>query len=494
MATPGRPLIQEMPYRPPMRYLAGVAERPGTLLFDSAAPNDPRGRYSYLCIDPADWIEVPAEPAPSTAPDAAPLRRLQDALRTWPRPGDPELPPFQGGAAGLFGYELGGRLERLPRPSARGARHPDMAVGLYDVVLAFDHAAGRAWLISNGFPETEPAARIRRAALRLDEVGNLLAGGAGTAPEPVAVRQLDWQSDTPRAAYLDSVRRAIAYIEAGDIFQVNLSRELSASRPADLDAFSLYNEMRGRTRAPFSAYMRLRGGEAVCSFSPERFLQVDAQGAVETRPIKGTRPRGRTAAEDAAYAADLTGATKDHAENLMIVDLLRNDLARSCAIGSVRVPQLCGLESFEAVHHLVSVVTGRLAPGRDALDLLMGAFPGGSITGAPKIRAMEIIHELEARRRGPYCGSIAWLGFDGAMDSSILIRTMALDEDSVRYGVGGGIVYDSEPDAEWWETEVKAAAFLAPPGERPATAASGARGDEGTGDDPQPERQPRQRR
>ena len=455
--------VRDLPYRDPLIYLAAVAGRPGTLLFDSAAPNDPRSRYSYLCTDPVETITTPAHARHSpdaAAVTAAPLERLRARLRAWPQANDPDLPPFQGGAAGLFGYELGGYLEDLPESAPSGADHPDMAVGLYDTVAAFDHHAGRAWVISTGYPERDAARRRRRAEARAEALAQRLNEAvAPPAPEWI---DLVWTSNTGHRAYLDKVARAIAYIQAGDIFQVNLSRELVADRPQSLSALALYTEMRARTRAPFSAFMTLPDGRAVASFSPERFLQVDAEGRVETRPIKGTRPRGRTPEEDARLAQDLSAAAKDRAENLMIVDLLRNDLSRSCRIGSVRVPQLCGLESFDAVHHLVSVVTGRLQPGCNAVDLLARAFPGGSITGAPKIRAMEIIHELEGRRRGPYCGAMTWLGFNGAMDSSILIRTMSLDRTTVRYGVGGGIVADSEPEAEWWETEVKAAAFLAP--------------------------------
>ncbi len=455
---PCDPVVQPMPYLPPVHYLACVADEPGTLLFDSAGDAGPRGRYSYLCLDPVAWH--------TTAGGGTPLTELQHRLCAYPMARDPALPPFQGGAAGLLGYELGTHLERLPPPASTGAPHPDMALGVYDVVLALDHAAERAWLIASGYPETNARGRRRRAEARLDAIRAKLTPHADT-PAPVRIRQLAWASDTGRAAYLDRVAAAIDHIHAGDVFQVNLSREIAAPRPPELDALSLYAEMRARTRAPFSAYFALSPTQAVCSFSPERFLRVESDGTVETRPIKGTRPRGRTGAEDAALARELSQSPKDRAENLMIVDLLRNDLARACAVGSVRVPQLCGLESFGAVHHLVSAVTGRLAPGADAVDLLAGAFPGGSITGAPKIRAMEIIHSLERRRRGPYCGAMAWIGFDGGMDSSILIRTMALDAECVRYGVGGGIVADSDPDAEWAETQTKAAAFLAPPAEVP---------------------------
>jgi len=459
----GPPLVEEIPFVEPARLLPAHAGAPYTLLLDSVASDDPRARYSYLCLDPVETLEVPA--GDSAPPDPArpdPLWRLQTRLRGWRQRPDPAAPPFQGGAAGLLGYELGNCFEALPAPAAAGARHPDLALGIYDVVAAFDRVARRAWLVATGYPETRETWRQRRARQRLDEVrARLIAGGDAAAPTPEPL-WLDWTSDVAHADYLAKVRRAIDYIHAGDVFQVNLSRELVAARPPGLSRLALYTEMRERTRAPFSAYLALPGDAAVCSFSPERFLWVGPRGEVETRPIKGTRPRGRTPAEDAALAAALAASQKDRAENLMIVDLLRNDLARVCEIGSVRVPQLCGLESFDAVHHLVSVVTGRLMAGCDAVDLLRAAFPGGSITGAPKIRAMEIIHESEGRRRGPYCGSIAWLGFDGRMDSSILIRTMAVDHRHVRYGVGGGIVAESDPEQEWQETNVKAAAFLSP--------------------------------
>jgi para-aminobenzoate synthetase component 1 len=463
---PNVPLAEEIACRDAIALAAGATGSPSpwTLLFDSAAPDDPRGRYSYLCLDPAERLAVPAEamesPADGTPP--APLAWLSRRLGAWPQLRRPDLPPFQGGAAGLLSYEFGGWLECPPTPHEEGAPHPLVALGIYDVVVAIDHAADRAWIVSTGYPESDPARRSARARERLEAVRAQLGDDTPKAAGASALR-LDWRSDTPRAAYLAKVQRTIDYIHAGDAFQVNLSRELVAPRPRDLEAFELYSDMRRRTQAPFSAFFALADDMAVCSFSPERFVQVGAEGTVETRPIKGTRPRGRDAVSDARLAAELTQSGKDRAENLMIVDLLRNDLGRVCRIGSIAVPQLCGLESFGAVHHLVSVVTGRLGEGRGSVDLVGAAFPGGSITGAPKIRAMEIIHELEGRRRGPYCGSLCWLGFDGSMDSSILIRTMAVDGGHVRYGVGGGIVADSDPEDEWRETEVKAAAFVGAP-------------------------------
>ncbi|SDG16817.1 aminodeoxychorismate synthase, subunit I [Limimonas halophila] len=454
--TPDLPLAEPIPYRDPLDLLAAWGGTPYALLFDSADPADERARYSYLCLDPVETCAVPID----GGTEAGPLAWLDARLRRGRQASRPDLPPFQGGAAGLLGYELGGHLETLPAPAAHGADHPVAALGIYDVVAAFDHTHQRAWLIATGYPETDPAARRARAERRLAALRPHLTE-PGAMPAPAALAPLAWESDVAGPAYRDKVARAIQYIHAGDVFQVNLSRELVAPRPSGLRAFALYRSMRRRTLAPFSAYMALPDGRAVCSFSPERFLQADAEGHVETRPIKGTRPRAAEPAEDARLAAELAGSAKDRAENLMIVDLLRNDLARVCRVGSVHVPTLCGLESFRAVHHLVSVVRGELAVGRTPVDLISAGFPGGSITGAPKIRAMEIIRELEGRRRGPYCGSLCWLGFDGAMDSSILIRTMTVEPAAVRYGVGGGVVADSDPEAEWRETEVKAAAFMA---------------------------------
>jgi len=459
--TPQLPLAEPIPYRDPLDLLAAWGETPYALLFDSADPGDARAHCSYLCLDPVETRTVPVRADPGGADaSASPLPWLAERLARGRQATRPDLPPFQGGAAGLLGYELGGHLEPLPAPAACGADHPVAALGIYDVVAAFDHTRRRAWLISTGHPETDPEARRTRAERRLAALRPHLAEPP-PAPPADPLPPLAWESDVAGPAYRDRVARAIAYIHAGDVFQVNLSRELVAPRPAGLGALALYRRMRRRTLAPFSAFMALPEGRAVCSFSPERFLQADAGGHVETRPIKGTRPRAQRPADDARLAAELAASAKDRAENLMIVDLLRNDLSRACRIGSVHVPALCGLESFRAVHHLVSVVRGELAAGRTAVDLMAAAFPGGSITGAPKIRAMEIIRELEGRRRGPYCGSLCWFGFDGAMDSSILIRTMAVDPETVRYGVGGGVVADSDPEAEWRETEVKAAAFVA---------------------------------
>ena len=261
-----------------------------------------------------------------------------------------------------------------------------------------------------------------------------------------------WKAELSRGVYEDMVKRALGYIYAGDIFQANLTQRLLADLPGGLDPFMLYRRLRALSPAPFGAYLSVGEGAAIASASPERFMALTRDGHVTTRPIKGTRPRGRDSEEDDRFARDLVSSEKDMAENLMIVDLLRNDLSRVCRLGSVGVSELARLESFANVHHLVSEVHGTLFPNLGPVDLLRATFPGGSITGAPKIRAMEVINELEPARRGPYCGAVAWIGFDGAMDSSIIIRTLAIKDGRVAAQAGGGIVADSDLAAEFDET------------------------------------------
>ncbi|HEY8505875.1 MAG TPA: aminodeoxychorismate synthase component I, partial [Gemmataceae bacterium] len=343
------------------------------------------------------------------------------------------------------------------------------ALGAYDWVVAFDHAAGRCWLVSTGLPARDPGERRARAGRRLRELRRRLREGTGP-PRPPAPqarpRALAPQFPLPghpgvtstfdREDYLAAVRRAVEYVHAGDCFQVNLSQRLLA--PAGLHPLELYRRSRERNPAPFAAYFDL-GDFRVVSASPERFLKVTG-GEVETRPIKGTRPRGATPEEDRARAGELRASAKDRAENVMIVDLLRNDLGRVCAFGSVRVPSVCEVETFRFVHHLVSEVRGRLRPGQTPLDLIRAAFPGGSVTGAPKVRAMEIIAELEPAARGAYCGSLGYVGFDGTTDTNILIRTFTVGRGYVQFPVGGGIVADSDPAQEYDETLHKAEGLL----------------------------------
>jgi para-aminobenzoate synthetase component I len=463
------PLAEELTPAPdPWAVARRLVGLPHLLFLDSADRHPDRGRYSFVTADPADWLTETLRYPKSPTPFVDLARRLA----AFPLPARPGLPPFQGGLAGLFGYGLQHAVERVGRPRFDEFGVPDLAVGLYDWVIAWDHAVNRAWVVSTGYPETGRKGR-ERAVRRLAELRQILERGDGPpgcpawtdlrsipttelAPQYRLPDRAGVTSNFDRDGYLAAVRRAVEYVHAGDCFQVNISQRLLArliEHPLEL-----YARLRERNPAPFAGYLDL-GEFAIASASPERFLRV-ANGEVETRPIKGTRPRGSTAEEERERIAELVASPKDRAENVMIVDLLRNDLGRVCAYGTIRVPKVCQVETYKYVHHLVSEVRGRLAPGKTPLDLLRACFPGGSVTGAPKVRAMEVIAELEPTARGPYCGSLGYVGFDGAMDTSILIRTFTAGRGWVQFPVGGGIVADSEPETEYEETLHKAEGLL----------------------------------
>lgn len=435
-------VANELPWQDPATALLAFADDECVTLLQSGGAAGPRSRYSYLCIDPRAVLRD------ATLDDLA--SALAARRRIWP-----DAPvPFAGGAAGFFGYDAAALPESRLHPAAKLTGIADMQFGIFDLLFAWDHAAHRFWLLdASGGDGQRAAAALQR-----------LHRGKAAKPVP----ELQWRAPVSRAQHMARVERALAYIYAGDIYQANITAPFIAQRPGGVRAVDIYHALQAANPAPFSAFIACGNGTAVASVSPERFLRLDADGSIEARPIKGTRRRDATPAEDAAHAAELLGSCKDRAENLMIVDLLRNDISRVAAPGSVRVPMLCGLESFASVHHLVSAVEGRLRAGLQHVDLLRAALPGGSITGAPKIRAMQIITELEGTARGPYCGSAAWIGFDGAMDSNILIRTVTVDQHRVVAQAGGGIVADSDPAAEWDELMVKAAPMLRALGDLPA--------------------------
>jgi len=440
--------------------MAAFADDPWVTFLDSAAPAPRQARYSYIAADP--FLTLIAKDGRLTLGEQSftgdPFLTLREVVRRYPMDRLSDGPPFQGGAAGYFAYELGHHLERLPRPKRDDLQFPDLALGLYDTVLAFDVIDRRAWILSTGLPESEGPARRDRAEARIDATLRRLESTRGLPPLPHLDEPVAWRSNFSRPAYERMVARVIEYIRAGDIFQANFTQRFLAPTPADHSPFDLYRQLRQANPAPFSAFLAC-GETHLASASPERFLRL-ANGHVETRPIKGTRRRGATAAADAAQASALLASAKDRAENIMIVDLLRNDLSRVCSSNSVITPEICTLESFATVHHLVSTVEGQLANDSDAVDLLRATFPGGSITGVPKIRAMEIIAELEPVARGPYCGAIGYVGFDGSLDSSITIRTMAIRDGQMAVQAGGAIVVDSDPAAEYAESMAKAQALL----------------------------------
>lgn len=445
-----------------------LADLPHLLFLDSAQIGK-MGRYSFVTADPVEWYSSDQQAGRD------PFVWMREVLHAHRLATIPGLPPFQGGLAGLWGYGLGHWIEKLPRPRFDEFRVPDLALGLYDWVLAWDHHVGRAWLISTGLPargkEREGRARARLEQVKrwLDRPNPPIVWKKGE-PIPIAMRappsgagsgRAEVWSNFDEASYLQTIRRAIDYIHAGDCFQVNVAQRLLARQ--DEPALALYERLRQRNAAPFAGYFDL-GDFVLASASPERFLRLE-RGEVETRPIKGTRPRGTTPVEDMFRAEELRTSAKDRAENVMIIDLVRNDLGRVCAYGTVRVEAVCRLESYRFVHHLVSEVRGRLREGLDAVDLFKATFPGGSVTGAPKIRAMEIITELEQVARGAYCGCLGYVGFDGSMDTNLLIRTFTLGKGWVQFSVGGGIVADSEPRTEYEETWHKAEGMLRALGE-----------------------------
>ncbi len=440
---------------------------PGLALLESARPGR-KARWSFLTADPVALLSSPTAGRDPFAEARRLVARLDPGPINAAAVGE-TLPPFLGGLVGYLAYDLGHALERLPTIARDDQALPLLRLGLHDWVVAFDRRHGRAWLAGRAVDGDRLGLGRRLAAVRAR-----LERGPRPPSRPVPdvrTEPLTFRSSLDRAAYESGVEAIRAAIALGDIYQANLTRRLSTRFRAD--PWPLYRALRTGDPALFAAYLDLGrderprgpaspgsagspGRRAIVSASPEPFLSVDRSGLVATDPIKGTRPRGATPEEDRALAAELLASAKDRAENVMIVDVLRNDLGRVCRPGSVRVPRLCRLERTAAVQHLVSTVTGRLAPRRDAFDLLAASFPGGSITGAPKIRAMEILEELEPVRRGPYTGAALWLGPDGAMASSILIRTFVADGTRLSLNVGGGITWRSDPAAEWDETVAKA--------------------------------------
>jgi len=446
--------VRRLPERVAAARAIDVAEAfrdlPGLALLESARPGR-NARWTYLTADPVAVLEAPAH-----GPDPfAVARRLVARLDASP-PADAGTPPFLGGLVGFLGYDLGHALERLPSIALDDQGLPPMRLALYDWVVAWDRRSGEAWLAGRAV-DGDP----RRLARRLDEVHTRLTS-RGSPVADIAEDQgpLLFRSGLSRADYEAGVETVRAHIAHGDIYQANLTRRLET--PFVGDPWARYRRLRTGDPSLFSAYLDLGPSpetgrpRAVLSASPEPFLSLDRDGVVATDPIKGTRRRGRDRAEDRALACELLTSAKDRAENVMIVDVLRNDLGRVCLPGTVRVPRLCRLERTAAVQHLVSTVTGQLAPGRDPFDVLAASFPGGSITGAPKIRAMEILEGLEPVRRGPYTGALGWIGPDGAMQTSILIRTFVADGRRLTLHVGGGITWGSDPAAEWEETVAKA--------------------------------------
>ena len=450
-------LKHEIPYQTNSAELfAKIADWPWAVFLDSGQPMSQFGRYDIMVANP--FVRLVTNGEQTVIVDGMgersskndPFELLKETLSPYRIP-KTEL-PFEGGAIGYFAYDLARRVEHLPSVSLDAENMPQMMVGIYDWALVVDHQLRRTYLVSHGMNgETE----VDWPSLCAIFDGPLMQATQADFKISSAL-----QSNMDYTQYGAAFNRVKQYIHEGDCYQVNLAQRFSAH--ASGDAWTAYLALRDISPAPFMSYMNLGDAQSslqVLSASPERFLQVHGKH-VETRPIKGTRPRSDNAVEDASNANDLQNSPKDRAENLMIVDLLRNDISKVCETGSVRADKLFALESFANVHHLVSTVTGKLAEDKTAIDLLRACFPGGSITGAPKFRAMEIIEELEPNRRGLYCGAIGYVGFDGNMDTNIAIRTAVYSDDEIRFYAGGGVVADSELAKEYRETLDKASSML----------------------------------
>jgi para-aminobenzoate synthetase component 1 len=440
------PVVKEIPYQDPVNIMVCFSDQEWLCFLDSAKESVDLGRYSFIVFNPFLKLDAGV---------SDPFLELQRLLSQYQFDTDKNLPPFQGGAVGYFSYDLLHYLENVPKHQLDILKLPKMRIGLYDTVISFDHKTKQAWVISHGISSKNfVACPVKANANCQYIIGKLSMVNSIDDKKKWSLKSRDViSSNFDIYSYHQMVQRVIDYIYDGDIFQANVSQCFSATLPEDINSMDLYLKLRKNNPAPFAAFLDY-GDFSIASASPERFIKLE-DNVVETRPIKGTRMRSVDPIMDLQLANELLNSQKDHAENTMITDLMRNDLSRVCEDHSVVVKKLCELESYATVHHLVSTVEGKLNPEFDAIDLLRATFPGGSITGAPKVRAMEIIAELEPTTRGPYCGSIGYIGFDGAMDTSIVIRTYLVKGNRVTFQAGGGIVADSAPADEYIETLTK---------------------------------------
>jgi para-aminobenzoate synthetase component 1 len=440
-----------LPYHPDSSQLfTPLASEPWAVFLDSAYPHSRQGRYDIIAAQPICTLETHGAITHITtkgetlqsSEDPFALLQSQLAAFSLSRAESVDL-PFVGGAIGYFGYDLARRLEKLPAIAHDAERIAQMSIGIYLWAVVVDHHAQQSYLVAQSISDE----LWQQLIVQFSELAQPVAS------EPFAVISAV-QANMTISAYQQAFERIKYYLTEGDCYQVNLTQRFEARCSGE--PWTAYQSLRQINAAPFSSYLNFPTVQ-ILSSSPERFLKLH-DGRVETKPIKGTRPRKATAEDDLAQQHLLQNSLKDRAENVMIVDLLRNDLSKTCSV--VKVPELFAIESYTTVHHLVSTVTGDLHQHETALTLLKSCFPGGSITGAPKIRAMQIIEELEPHRRGVYCGSVAYISFDGSMDSNIAIRTLVHSHGTIRFWAGGGIVHDSVMEEEYQECFDKAAAML----------------------------------
>jgi len=434
-------------------------------VLQSAAPLHGQGRYSFICFDAfaSFFSKGKTYYWNHTAMDIDdPFDFIDEQIKQYKIQKIQALPPLQGGVVGYFGYEASHYLEVLPQV-VDNIQLPDIYLNFYANVIAIDHQLNQSWIIATGFPETLEDKRLKQAHKDLQAIHTILESGQKGSMERAYLKP--WVKNNPitsnftRASYIHAVNRTKEYILNGDIFEANISQQFRTLLDNHRSALDLYFKLITTNPAPFSGLITMADGGYIISTSPERFIKL-SNGSVETCPIKGTRKRSKNHHEDKRLANELYTSEKDRAENIMIVDLMRNDVSRVCQPHTVMVAELCALKSFETVHHLVSKVTGILKKDVSAIDVLKATFPPGSVTGAPKIRAIEIISELEQQARGPYCGCLGYMSFTGDMDTSVIIRTYFLHKNKLFFSAGGAIVLDSVPDEEYQESLTKAQALM----------------------------------
>jgi para-aminobenzoate synthetase component 1 len=459
------PLVEELQTSlSPFELFAPLSGLKNSFFLDSAMDPQKSGRYSLMGCDPflifkstGENVTI-QENGEERHIGGHPLDVLGLYLEKYQVAKDEHQLPCYGGVVGYLSYDLGRCIEKIPQSAIDDLQLPECILGFYDVMLVYDQLQSKAYIVSTGFPATTQATRLERATERLVQLKKLITA-PGTLPaskNQSSQPQIELKSNFTHDGYITAVERARQYIIDGDIFEVNLSQRYSTV--VKIEAFELYTRLRRLNPAPFGGFLNF-DEVTIASSSPERFLRLRGD-KVETRPIKGTIRRGQTPEEDEANGRWLLASPKDRAENMMIVDLERNDLGRVCRYGSVKVTELAVLETFPTVFHLTSTVVGQLREGISRMDLLKATFPGGSITGAPKIRSMEIIDELEPTRRSIYTGSIGYFSFDGDLDLNIVIRTFLIKGDEVHFQLGGAVVYDSDPEGEYQETLDKGRALF----------------------------------
>lgn len=459
------PLIENIPFVDPVQVFSIFNNNKYPFFLDSGMSKYGLGQHSFIGFDPFLIFKSKGKAVEIFAGDSRPIQLhgdpfaiLRQTIDQYKLPTLSPLPSFLGGGVGYFSYEMKNLIENLPAKATDDIDIPDCMICLYDIILIFDHKQGQAYISSSGFPEQDNSLRQKRAIYRIKWVKDQLKASNCLAKTQRDLEQIQKSitSNLTHEKYIEAAIKAKEYIASGDIYQVNLSQRLTTS--ITVPPFKLYQQLRRINPAPFGNYLDF-GEVVIAGVSPERFLKVEGK-MVETRPIKGTRPRGRDRIEDKRLGQELLLSEKDRAELMMIVDLLRNDLGRVCKYGSVAVKNIRRLESYPTVFHTVATICGELSLGHDRFDLIKACFPGGSITGAPKIRAMEIIDELEPNKRHIYTGCIGYMSFSGSMDLNIVIRTFLIKDNQVYFHVGGGIVADSLPEDEYMETLHKGKALI----------------------------------